>query len=99
MKKYITRLIAVLMTVWLSACSGGGGDASFVNGETVISLASVLCVTDTPTSTEISNYETLQSGDTVVKEDDNATVIIYHDVTGTKKICLVDNGSSAHILR
>jgi hypothetical protein len=94
----LTLTTAVVSALLLSACGGGGGDASFKNGETIISLASVQCKT-TPTTTDISNYETLLSGDTIVKDDNNATVIIYHDVNGTKKICLVNNGSTAHILR
>ncbi len=98
MKLYRNILIASLGMLLLSGCSENG-DAAFKDGETIISLVGVKCVTGTPTDTDISNYETLQAGDTIVKDDDNATVIIYHDVTGTKKICLVDNGSSAHIVR
>ena len=94
-----TILLGFVMTLFFAACSGGGGDASFKNTGTVISLVGVKCVTSSPTSTDIANYETLQSGDTIVKDDNNAIVIIYHEVTGTKKICLVDNGSTAHILR
>lgn len=95
MKNITSLLAASLATLLLSACSGGGGDASFENGESVISLVGVDCVEPA----NLANYETLLSGDTVVKDDANATVIIYHDVNGVKKICLVDNGSSAHIVR
>jgi len=98
MRNKITLVVVSAMTLLFSACSDGG-DASFKNGEITISLKSVQCVTGNPTSSDISNYETLLSGDTLVKEDDNATVIIYHDAGGVKKVCLVDNGSSAHILR
>jgi len=98
MRNKITLAVVSLMTLLFSACSDGG-DASFKNGETLISLSSVQCVTGNPTSNDIANYETLLSGDTLVKEDDNATVIIYHDAAGVKKVCLINNGSSAHILR
>lgn len=98
MKLYRNILIASLAMLLLSACSDSG-DASFKGGKNKISLVGVECVTGTPTSMDISNYKTLQSGDTIVKDDDNATVIIYHDIAGIKKICLVDNGSTAHILR
>ncbi|QOY51008.1 hypothetical protein [Candidatus Sulfurimonas baltica] len=97
MKKYMITLTVVFLTVWFTSCSDEG-DASFKNGVTVISLVGVDCVT-TPTSTDIANYTTLLSGDTIVKDDDNATISIYHDANGTKKICLINNGSSAHLLR
>jgi|GEM_PF-2088518 len=92
MKKYRYILITTLAALFLSACSEGG-DASFKDGITNISLASYPC----QTPVDLSSYAALQSGDTVVKEDANAEVIIYHDVNNTKKICLV-NGS-AHIIR
>jgi len=98
MKNKIILLVVSLMALLFNACSDGG-DASFKNAETLISLSSVKCLAGDPTSNDISNYETLQSGDTLVKEDDNAKVIIYHSTDGVKKVCLVDNGSSAHILR
>ena len=93
--KYIILLLTTLLFI---ACSGGG-DASFKNENIILPLVEVQCVTGSPTSSDIGMYETLQSGDTIVKDDENATVIIYHDASGTKKICLVDNGSTAHILR
>jgi len=94
MKLYRNILLATFVALLLSACNEGG-DASFKDGETIISLVGVDCVEPAV----LANYETLLSGDTIVKDDDNATVIIYHDVAGTKKICLVNNGSSAHIVR
>ena len=97
MKKYMIIVTAVFLTVWFTSCSDEG-NASFKNGTTVISLVGIDCVT-TPTTTDIANYETLLSGDTIVKDDNNAIISIYHDVNGTKKICLINNGSSAHLLR
>ena len=97
MKNIILFLSMLLTTLLFTACSHGGGSDD--NNGTTISLVDVKCVTGNPTSDDISNYETLLSKDTIVKDDNNATVIIYHDVTGVKKVCLVDNGSSAHILR
>jgi hypothetical protein len=82
-----------LLTLGFSAC-GGGSDASFENSETMIDI-NIPCQT-TPTTTDISNYITLNSGDVVVKEG-NATVSIYHDINGTKKICL--ESGNAHIIR
>ena len=96
MRTYKNLLIILLGVFLLSACSESG-DASFKGGETIITIA-VQCV-DTPDATDISNYETLQSGDTIVKDNDNTKVTIYHDVNGIKKICLADTNSSAHIVR
>lgn len=96
--KLFTLIITTAVTFIFNACGDGG--ASFVsgNGDTIISLNNVKCKASA-TSNDISNYETLFSNDTIIKEDNNATVIIYHDISGVKKICLVDNGSSAHIVR
>ena len=99
MKNIRLFLSVVFTTLLFTSCSDGGGDASFKNNETIISLVAVKCVTGNPTATDITNYETLLSGDTIVKDDNNAIVSIYHDTNGIKKICLVDNGSAAHILR
>lgn len=68
MKLYRNILIASIGVLLFTACSGEGGDASFKDGETIISLSSVKCVTGTPNATNISNYETLLSGDTIVKK-------------------------------
>ena len=97
MKNKLTLVGMSAMAFLFIAC-GDGGDSSFKNGTVEIPLT-VLCVTGDPTNNDITSYETLLSGDTIVKDDDNAQVVIYHDVTGVKKICLVDNNSSAHILR
>lgn len=95
MKQYFKlTAIAVSIALFLSAC--GGEDASFKEESTTISLVGIDCVT-TPTATDIDGYETLESGDTIIKDDDNTTISIYHDVDGVKKVCLVSG--SAHILR
>lgn len=62
-----------------------------------ISLKSITCVTGTPTATDIDGYETLQSNDTIIKDEDNTTIAIYHDEDGLKKVCLVSG--NAHIER
>ncbi|QOY52288.1 hypothetical protein [Candidatus Sulfurimonas baltica] len=94
--KNITAIITfVLLTIGFNACSGGGGDASFENGQTIIPV-SIACIT-APDENDIATYETLLSGDAIVKDDVNTTVSIYHDVDGNKKICLVSG--VAHIVR
>ena len=96
--KHIT-LTTILFGLTLFLLNGCGENRG-CNGATIfIPLQSIKCVTGTPTQADIASYEPLQSGDTIIKDDNNATVIIYHDSTGEKKVCLIDNGSSAHILR
>ena len=88
----------MLGIIGLGGCSDNG-DASFENAQIKLSLSSVMCVEGTPSTTDIMSYKTLISGDTIVKEDNNATVVIYHDINGVKKVCLLDNNASAYILR
>ena len=90
--------LCIFAVISITACGGGGGSsASFSNAENKIDI-NVSCVTN-PTATNISNYITLLSGDTIVKEENNTTVSIYHDINGTKKICKVGTTGSAYILR
>ena len=90
--KIATLSLLTLLTLSFTACGGGSDDASFANSETMIDI-DVNCTTPAT----ISTYITLHSGDAVVKDDDNTTISIYHDVNGTKKVCL--ESGSAHIIR
>ena len=36
----------------------------------------------------IDNYIELQKGDKIVKDEDNSSIIIYHDENGNKSACL-----------
>lgn len=87
---YNTLTIASLTALLLTAC---GGDNA--NSETIIPI-SIACIT-TPSANDIANYITLNSGDVIVKESDDAEVSIYHDSDGVKKVCLVT--PSARIVR
>jgi len=93
----ITKLtvISIFTTILFTSCDGGGSDASFSNGEQKDDI-SIDCVT-TPNSSNIDTYIDLYSGDTIVKIDENASISIYHDINGTKKVCK-ETGSS-YILR
>lgn len=97
--KYILKLVVlVLIAIGFNACGGGGGggdDAYFKNSEELIQIDEY-CITN-PTSTDISNYITIYSGDVIVKDTDVAEISVYHDYTGVKKVCLVT--PSAHIIR
>jgi hypothetical protein len=94
----INTLIATSITIGLTACGGGGGggsDASFADAETLIPI-DVNC-TANPTQLDIDSYITLNSGDVIVKDEENTTISTYHDIDGNKKVCRVTG--SAHIIR
>ena len=93
MKNIILVIALIVIGINFNACSGGGGgDASFSSGQQIIQI-DVNCTT----VADIATYISLQSNDAIVKNDNNTSVSIYHDLNGTKKICLVSG--SAHILR
>ncbi len=96
----IKIIVSLFLTLLLTACGGKGSKDSDDGGNTgsveeKINI-DVPCIS-TPTSIDISNYITLLSGDIVEKETDDAEIIIYHDLDGNKKVCLVT--PSAYILR
>ncbi len=96
----IKIVVSLLLTLLLTACGGKGGTDSDDGGnsgsvEEKINI-DIPCIT-TPTSIDISNYITLLSGDIVEKETADAEIIIYHDLDGNKKVCLVT--PSAYIIR
>ncbi len=93
--KIASLSLLTLATLSFTACGGGSDDASFANSETLIDIT-IPCQT-TPTTTDIANYITVSSGDVIVKDDDNTTISIYHDINNTKKVCLVSG--LAHIIR
>ena len=90
--KILALGITILASISFTAC---GDDASFKDSEELIPI-NIACVTS-PDSNNIDSYITLNSGDTIVKDNDGAEISIYHDVNGVKKVCLVT--PSAHIIR
>jgi hypothetical protein len=96
-KKIVSIVTFTILTIGFSACGGGGGDSSFSNGQEIIPI-DVNCTTSAVTPADITTYVALESGDAIVKNDNNTTVEIYHDVDGIKKVC-VQLGGSAHIVR
>ena len=86
-------ILSIAIAVTFTACGNdGGNDASFSNAQTKDSI-DVNCTTPAT----INTYLDLYSGDTIVKIDENASISIYHDINGTKKVCK-ETGSS-YILR
>ena len=104
MKLNIKILLTITtIIIGFSACGGGSGDTTFGSatgsGDTTLGSGEIIIPIDVNCTTPatIATYIPLQSGDTIIKEDDNTSVNIYHDLDGTKKVCL-DSGK-AHILR
>ena len=96
LKHYMILTLASTVVILLSACGGGGGDsATFENSEIIIDI-NTSCVADAD-ATDIAGYISLQSGDVIIQDSNNANISIYHDANGTKKVCL--NVPSAHIVR
>jgi ABC-type Fe3+-hydroxamate transport system substrate-binding protein len=91
--KIISLTIATLVAIVLSACGGGG--SSFSNSQNIIAI-DVNC---TAIAT-ISSYIPLERGDTITVSSGTPTIITYHDVNGTKRVCLDPSTSgSANIIR
>ena len=92
--KIISLTIATLVAIVLSACGGGSG-SSYSNSQNVIAI-DVECVTPA----NISTYIPLQNNDTITIASGTPTIITYHDVNGTKRVCLDSTSSgTANILR
>ena len=81
--KYLIPAV-IIVALLLSACSGDG-QGSFDTGEEKIVI------------TSCEDYIITQTNDLLVKDDDNTTIKVIHDVNGTKKVCVLSG--SAHIIR
>jgi hypothetical protein len=93
-KKYVSGEVITLILL-LGGCRGGEDQASFATSAMILDI-NVTCE-QIPTATNIENYITLQSGDVIVKDTDGAKISIYHDINGTKKVCL--QTATAYIVR
>lgn len=85
MRKIYLILTSFTLALFLSACGGGGSDASFSNAEQKITIPN--CET----------YETIEDGDTVIQDQNSTSIKTVFDQNGTKKVCVLTG--SAHILR
>lgn len=93
-RKIFTLFLISFSFLTFSACGGGGG-ASFSDPQNVIAI-NVNCTSPAA----IATYIPLQSGDTITVASGTPTIITYHDVNGTKRVCLDPSSSgSANILR
>lgn len=88
--KYLVYLLSAIVALTFTAC-GGGSSADFEGTSTSIS------VVDCNSSTDITDYTELLSGDVIVKDESPTEISTYHDIDGNKRVC-VDIGA-AHIVR
>ncbi len=86
--RLISLAIFITITIGFTACGGGGGgsdggddDVYFKNSDEKIRV--VGC----DSSTNMVDYTTMLSGDTLIQEATNTTVETYHSVDNTKRVC------------
>ncbi len=97
-KRIYKYLLIPTLALIFSACGGGGGSSSTDpdnpdnpdNPDTPTLTQIVSC----DSSTNIADYTSLNSEDTIVKDTPDTVVTIYHDSDGNKKVC-VEAGSAA----
>ena len=96
--KIVIIFIVSVMALSFSACSNwpygdNDGDAKYIPISIPIDVDCIL----NPTASDIDTYITLLSGDSIVKDDENATISILQDINNVKKVCL--ESGVAHIVR
>jgi len=100
MRTKLTVALVAIITIAISfdACSDSDTKSTDDSNKTVVTTIEidVPCTVDTTTS-DIESYITLESGDTIIKDEDNTTVSIFYDAEGNEKVCLVEG--KAHLLR
>jgi hypothetical protein len=100
--RYLTSITILVITLFFSACGGGSGD-TFEDSSTKIIIIdcnnsnSEIGTNDCGDEDTPDYYTCLESGDTLIKEDENTIVEIVHDIDDNKKVCV--QSGSAYILR
>ncbi len=96
LKSKITQsLLLGIIIAYFTACGDNGCCTSDVDNNKILNI-STLCITN-PTLQDIDKYMLLQSGDTIIKDEPNTLISIYHDINNIKRVCQLSG--SAHILR
>ena len=94
--KIYNMAVAILLVLSVSGCSKNHKtDNATSRVKTGIAIT-VSCILNA-TASDIDTYQTIQTGDEIIKDDTNTTVNIVVDSLGNQKICL--QSGSAHILR
>ena len=88
-------LLIVALSVLFTACGGSGGDTRDSNSGNIINIPSASGATTLAIGS--SAYTKLQSGDVIVRETDDTTIKIRHNVNGEREVTVLTG--SAHILR
>ena len=91
MKKIILIALSALAAVSFTACSG---DAHFKDATQLISI--INC-NDALVITIPDDYTAMQSDDVLVKDVTPTVISVYHDATGSKRVCTVSG--TAHLIR
>ena len=98
MRNILQTVLFLVSLLGLIAC-GGGGIAPVVDDDTNTTISIAIdkdCIAD-QTIEALATYVVLKSGDTIVRDETNTKIEMYHGDDDTKVVCLV-NGS-AHIVR
>lgn len=86
MRNIYLIITTITTAFFLSACGGGGGsDASFNNVQNKIIIP------------DCETYEDIQTGDTIIQDENNTSIKTLFNTDGSKKVCLLTG--SAYILR
>ena len=88
--RYVNKILRLIffvsfMLLSFNACSD---NASFTNKSSNNAPQRIAVDVNCSTPAIIEDYITLESNDTLSKELNNTSVIIYHDTNGIKKVCL-----------
>lgn len=92
---FISASITLLLS--MNACSGGGSDAQFTNAEEKIVISDCNLSDNNISFIIPDDFTTMISEDAIIRNANATIITTYHDINGTKKIC-VDQGS-AYLLR
>ena len=91
-KNLIAIFVIITISIGFSACSDDGNFSDTDSNDTV-------SITDCNETglTIPDDYTTMLSADTLVQDATNTVVTTYHNISGTKKVCI--ESGTAYIIR